>query len=103
VALNVAISHYRKEIKRKKNRAPLEEILYVVDTNNYLENLDTNLHQLYRFIHRLDSFNKAIIMLYLEEKNNREIGEILGISETNVGTKISRIKKRLRDQAETNN
>jgi RNA polymerase sigma-70 factor (ECF subfamily) len=38
-------------------------------------------------------------MLYLEEKSHRDIAEILGISETNVGTKISRIKKDLKDQA----
>ena len=99
VALNVAISHYRKETKRKEHKALIDEIIYNIHTDNYLDELDTNLNRLYRFIHRLDPFNKALIMLYLEEKSHRDIAEILGISETNVGTKISRIKKELKNQA----
>lgn len=99
VALNVAISHYRKEIKRKESKTPIDDIVYNIHSVNYLDELDTNLSQLYRFIHQLDPFNKALIMLYLEEKSHRDIAEILGISETNVGTKISRIKKELKDQA----
>jgi RNA polymerase sigma factor (sigma-70 family) len=99
VALNVAISHYRKEVKRKVSRASLDEIIYDIHNDNYLNQLNPHLNELYLFIHRLDPFNKALIMLYLEEKSYKEIEEILGISETNVGTKINRIKKELKDQA----
>ena len=44
-------------------------------------------------IDELKEIDKAIMLLYLEEKNHKEISEIIGISETNVGTKINRIKK----------
>lgn len=51
---------------------------------------------LYRFIEQLDALNRALLLLYLEEKSYREIADILGISETNVATKISRLKQRIR-------
>jgi len=46
----------------------------------------------------LKSFDKALILLYLEEKSSSEMAEILGISETNVTTRISRIKNALRQK-----
>lgn len=51
------------------------------------------INQLQVFIDELKEIDKAIMLLYLEEKNHKEISEIIGISETNVGTKINRIKK----------
>jgi len=48
------------------------------------------------FIAGLDELNRALILLYLDEHSYREIADILGISETNVATKINRVKQRLR-------
>jgi RNA polymerase sigma-70 factor (ECF subfamily) len=59
---------------------------------------DERLSELYRFIGQLDPLNRALILLYLEDRNYAEMAEILGISETNVATKISRIKQKLRGQ-----
>lgn len=53
---------------------------------------------LYTFINQLDRLNRALILLYLEDRSYEEIAEILGISVTNVATKISRIKQKLRNQ-----
>ena len=52
---------------------------------------------LYRCIERLDPLNRALMLLYLDERSQREIADILGLSETNVATKIGRLKQRIRD------
>ena len=44
----------------------------------------------------LDPMNRALLMLHLDERSHREIAEVLGISESNVGTKLTRLKERLR-------
>jgi RNA polymerase sigma-70 factor (ECF subfamily) len=59
---------------------------------------DERLAALYAFIGQLDALNRALILLYLEERSHAEIADVLGISETNVATKIGRIKQRLRGQ-----
>ena len=51
---------------------------------------------LHDFIDRLDELNRALMILYLDDNSYAEIAAILGISETNVATKISRIKRRLK-------
>ena len=50
---------------------------------------------LQQFISELREMDKAVMLLYLEEKSHKEIAEIVGLSESNVGTKISRIKTNL--------
>jgi RNA polymerase sigma-70 factor (ECF subfamily) len=59
---------------------------------------DERMDLLHRLIDQLDPLNRALILLYLEDRSYGEIAEILGISETNVATKISRIKQKLRHQ-----
>ncbi|MEM9919478.1 MAG: sigma factor-like helix-turn-helix DNA-binding protein [Bacteroidota bacterium] len=49
-----------------------------------------------QFIQELKEIDKALILLYLEELSHKDIANILGISPTNVGTKLSRIKNALR-------
>jgi RNA polymerase sigma-70 factor (ECF subfamily) len=51
---------------------------------------------LYELIDGLDKLNKALIILYLDEHSNKEIAEILGISESNVSTKLNRIKNQFK-------
>lgn len=50
----------------------------------------------------MNDLEKAIMLLYLEDQPYAEIAEIVGISETNVATKINRIKIKLRDQFNEN-
>jgi RNA polymerase sigma factor (sigma-70 family) len=95
IALNVAISFYRKENKRTLGLAPFtESILYLPEAPNTGEKEET-LRLLQQYISELKEFDKALTLLYLEEKSYKEMAEIMGISETNVATKISRIKKKL--------
>jgi len=98
ISLNVAISFYRKETQRKHVSTPLsDDILYFIDTNA-TDELDENIGLLQQFISSLRELDKGLMLLYLDEKNYREISEITGISETNVATKISRIKAELKKQ-----
>jgi RNA polymerase sigma-70 factor (ECF subfamily) len=96
VALNVAISWYRRERTRTSHILPAGEHLLDVAAETETEPDDIRL--LYQFIETLDELNKALILLYLDGYTNREIGEVLGISETNVGTKISRLKTTMRQE-----
>lgn len=98
LALNTAISFYRKENRRQEVSGPLNEsILNYTDTNAD-DATDENIHILHRFIAELKELDKAIMLLYLEEKSYTEIAEIIGISETNVATKIGRIKNILKQK-----
>jgi RNA polymerase sigma-70 factor (ECF subfamily) len=100
VAMNVAI--YRMKIsKRGVNLVPLTaSINATADTvpDDYEEKWKVLRTQL----DKLNLLEKGLVMLYLEGKNYAEIAQIVGISESNVGTKISRIKEKLRTQIAKN-
>jgi RNA polymerase sigma-70 factor (ECF subfamily) len=97
IALNVAISLYRKNLVRKERIVALSPTVNLID-NDQLDEKEEDLVLLYRFIHELGNLNKALILLYLEEKNYQEIAEILNITETNVATKLGRIKKGIKQK-----
>ncbi|MEM7369010.1 MAG: sigma-70 family RNA polymerase sigma factor [Bacteroidota bacterium] len=97
IALNVAISYYRKESRRKsKTVHPKEAIIDLAeDDQERLAEKESRIGQLYQWINQLGELDKALMILYLEGKSHQEIAEILGISKSNVGTKISRNKRKL--------
>ncbi len=97
VALNVSISFYRKQILRDNKTSIINENL-----PDETESANPKIQMLHQFINQLKELDKAIMLLYLEDKSHREISEIMGISESNVGTKINRIKKKLKQQFENN-
>jgi RNA polymerase sigma-70 factor (ECF subfamily) len=101
IALNVAISFYRKDKRRKQLATPLaEDIIQLADTGRSPETVE-NIGFLQQFIAGLKEMDKALMLLYLEEKSQKEIAEIIGISPTNVATRISRIKKILKQKFST--
>ncbi|MCD9015456.1 RNA polymerase sigma factor [Parachryseolinea silvisoli] len=102
IALNVAISHYRRDLKRK-NDGPLEEALFHVDADPAQEPYAERRELLYSVINQLNAFDKALIILYLEANSHKEIAEILGITETNVSTRLNRIKTKLKSLFSTSN
>lgn len=57
---------------------------------------DERINQLRAFIQEFDTLNKAIVIMYLDGNSHKEIAEAIGISVSNVGTKISRIKQQLK-------
>lgn len=98
VSLNVAISFYRKENSRKRISNSLPTAIFDLTDTTIYEEKETNLGILNRLISRLNDLDKALMLLYLEEKNYKEIAEIIGITETNVATKIGRIKSKLKKE-----
>lgn len=107
VALNVAISQVRS-VKRSgaENLEPLDDVhLETVGaataTHDEAALHDDRIAKLHAFIAQLDPLNRALVLLYLEDRSHAEIAEVLGISETNVATKLNRIKQKLRGQMTT--
>jgi len=98
IALNVAISFYRRESVRTRHIVPGSE--HLLETIGDTENRSEEVSMLYGWIEELDPLNKALVLLYLDGNNYQETATILGISETNVATKISRLKETLRQKRE---
>lgn len=95
IALNTAVSHYRKTNKKRKNRAVLSTSILINDSDYDFER-DQNIKRLYSYIQELKVMDRALILLYLDQYKYEEIANIIGISRTNVATKLSRIKDHLR-------
>lgn len=98
ISLNVAISFYRKENSRKRISNPITTDIFDFSDTEISDEKETNLGILNHIILELNDLNKALILLYLEEKSYKEISEIIGITETNVATKIGRIKSKLKKE-----
>lgn len=99
IALNVAISSLRAATGGGQTTVALDEALHdVADANAADHESDQQLRLLQAFIRRQGALDRALLLLYLDERNQREIGEILGISETNVSTRIGRLKQRIREE-----
>lgn len=92
ISMNVSISHYRKTFKKKNNTVRLDTIL--LDFNSSPETSERSYEQevLQGLLAKLNEFDKALMFLYLEDKDHEVIADIMGISKTNVATKISRIQ-----------
>ncbi|HET9818447.1 MAG TPA: RNA polymerase sigma factor [Rhodanobacteraceae bacterium] len=102
VALNVAISHLQRS--RRFGAAHFEpldaahlEVVAAADAplSDGMER-DQRLIALHGLIARLDPLNRALVLLYLDDRSYAEIADVLGISETDVATKLNRIKQKLR-------
>lgn len=102
IALNTAISFYRKDCKYKEKTVTIDASIISLSIFESDSEQDEKVALLYKFIERLNEMDKALILLYLDDNSYKEIAEILGISETNVATKISRVKKNLKEQFSNN-
>ena len=94
VTLNTAISNYRKEAK-KPARQPLSVFEFDIPDMSGGTDDKENRSTLRMAIQRLTEIEKAIIMLYMDEKSYDQISEIIGISNSNVGVRLNRIKSKL--------
>ena len=96
ITLNVSISFYRKENRRSAINDSLPDGILYLHEENKNENFNEGLVQLNKFIKELKEIDRALILLYLEGNSQQETALILGLSESNVSTKISRIKQQLK-------
>jgi len=96
VALNTALAWHRGENKRHAAHAPVPAIEELAEPDDPIqrqrEELVANLYAAIRQLPRLDA---ALVMLYLDDLSYREMAEVLGISESNVGVKLNRVRKTL--------
>ena len=97
VALNVAISFHRKDRTASYKHTEIEDRLLTYEMDNENEN-DRKLNKLYEFINQLNDIDKAILLMYLEGENQAEIATNLDITISNVSTKVSRIKQKLKQR-----
>jgi RNA polymerase sigma-70 factor (ECF subfamily) len=91
ITLNTCISFLRKS-KSKPKAVPLTRDIESIAQDQDL----AKIQELYRLISRLNGIEKAIVLLYIEEKTYEEIAQIIGISKSNVAVKLFRIKEKLR-------
>ncbi len=97
IALNVAISNLRKESKRREINNPFSEEMVEFKIQDE-DQKNEHIAQLYAVISELKAFDRALMLLYLEENSYQEIAEIMGISNSNVATKLSRLKKIIKEK-----
>lgn len=95
VSLNVALQHMRKE-KRAPDQVSLSDELRNLADSSTEDHYEEDLKLLYHAISQLNDIEKAIIMLYLEDKGNDEIAEIIGISQNYVRVRMNRSKEKLK-------
>ena len=95
VALNTAITLYRKSKKQPRTQ-DFDAVLYRVKAEYYDPTQEQQLNLMYSAIRELGDIDKALVFLYLEDRNYSEIAETLGISEVNARVKMNRIKTKLK-------
>ncbi len=96
VSLNTAITHKRK--KRISTDNNIDSLLHLQDSSHIPDAEEYKL--MHQMIANLPPLEKALVLLYLEDRSYQEIAEILGLSASNVGTKLGRIKERMKKQAQ---
>lgn len=95
IAINISILHSKKSNNRKhilcfSSIDGIEEYISSQEDDIIIENL-------YALVEHLNTIDKTIMLLYLDKRSHKEIAEIMGLSITNIGTKISRIVKKLKE------
>ncbi len=100
VALHTALNWQRKDKPRRRRQQPLLEVHALtpatIDSAEQAQQREV-VERLYAAIHQLPKADTALVLLYLDELSYREMAEVLGISESNVGVKLNRAKKALND------
>ena len=98
MALNTALVWHRKEHRRRARQQPILEVedLSVASLDSTQQFVQRELvDRLYAAIHQLPKPDAALVLLYLDSLSYRQMAEVLGISESNVGVKLNRAKKAL--------
>ena len=95
VGLNTAITLYRKS-KRRINTQEFDTVQFKIKSEEYDDTEEQQLKLLYNAVYQLNDIEKALVFLFLEDKNYKEISETLGITEVNARVKMNRVKTKLK-------
>jgi len=98
VALNVSIAYNRKHKNRARLNNPMDSVIVETTIAPEPTSKSERSYKLHAFINELDKFNKAILLLYLDDYSYEEIADIIGITKSNIGVKINRIKQQLKNR-----
>ena len=101
VGINTAISGLRKQKNFITSYEPASLPVNRSD-DNYSETEEERLKQLYVAVEQLNQVEKAIVMLYMEDRSYDEMEDILGISQGTLRVKMNRIKEKLRELTKNN-
>lgn len=101
IALNVAISWVRRHVPRHRLTVPLDVDVHDSGGAPFDAGEAAQLAALTAAIRELAPLDRALVLLYLDDHGHREIAALLGISESNVATKLHRLKRRLRERLES--
>ena len=99
VALNVAIDSHRK--RRQQTQAQLDFSAELEPASDQDPVIADQLQDLRALLERQSEVDRALLLLHLEGNTHRQIGEVLGLSESNVGTRMNRLKKSLRQSVQS--
>ena len=95
LSLNICLTLIKKK-KRNRQHSTSDYEIQIETTEDNQAFSDESLNRLYDAIRKLSEIDRAVILLYLEEKPNKEIAEIIGTTPNNIGVRINRIKERLK-------
>jgi len=96
ICINTALGFRSKLVRRKKRFEPLDGKIFIQPAPDTEK--DEHLQRLYNAIRELKPIDRAIVSLYLDDKSYEEAAQILGISKTNVATRLMRLKKQLMEK-----
>ena len=96
IALNSCITGMRKDIRRVKGTIP---VAMLAESLPAPESMEENIREMYRLIAQLKTLEKAIVLLYLEEKSYQEIADVTGLTVGNVATKLKRTREKLKQMS----
>ena len=101
VALNTALAHVRRQSNRRETmplddeHSESEAVSTTSDSEDELPELDEQSERLHAAIQRLDGIDRMLVTMQLDGRSYREMAEVIGITESNVGVKLHRIRKAL--------
>ena len=96
IAMNTCITYLRHESHRPQTVPMTANVASQMAAD---EDTEARLQELYRLINRLGKLERALILLWLEERSYQEMADILGLSKANVAVKLTRIREKLRNMS----
>ncbi|MCM1162971.1 MAG: sigma-70 family RNA polymerase sigma factor [Muribaculaceae bacterium] len=98
IALNTCVTYFRRNSRHTEGKMPLESVVHLQGDDGDSQRIE-QLKEMYRLIADLSRIDKALILMWLDEKSYDEIAELSGLSRNNVATRLRRIKQKLIDKS----